>query len=293
MTILICGASGFVGRHLTRTLRAAGLKVLRGVRHPGEAGDVEMDFRTDDRPNIWLPRLAGVSVVINAVGVLRDSCNQPMSKLHAHTPRAIFAAAAAVGVKRVIHVSALGVDSGIAVAYFNSKLCAEQALRDLPPQMRTLCLRPSVIYGADGAGARMFRRLAKCPVHVLPMGGRQGLRPVHIDDLCDAVKRWLMDANAGSKVVNAVGSEATDMRGMLDSYRQQMQLPPAWHVAVPAWLLKPAARLGDYLPASLLCSDTLAMLALNNTADDSEFAKLLGRAPKSYREFIVPGDPDE
>ena len=292
MTILICGASGFVGRHLTRTLRAAGLKVLRGVRHAGEAGDVKMDFRTDNRADIWLPRLAGISVVINVVGVLRDSPSQPMWNLHANTPCAIFAAAATVGVERVIHISALGVDRAIAVAYFNSKLFAEQALRDLPPQMRTLCLRPSVIYGADGASARMFKRLAKCPVHVLPVGGRQALQPVHIDDLCEAVKRWLMDANASSNVVNTVGSEATDMRGMLDSYRQQMKLPPAWHVSVPEWLLKLAARLGDYLPASLLCTDTLAMLASDNTADDSEFAKLLGHAPKSYREFIVPGDLD-
>ena len=99
-----------------------------------------------------------------------------------------------------------------------------------------------------------------------------------------------MDANADSNVVNAVGSEATDMRGMLDSYRQQMQLPPARHVAVPEGLLKLAARLGDYLPASSLCTDTLAMLASNNTADASDFAKLLGHAPKGYREFIVPAD---
>lgn len=286
MKILICGASGFVGRHLTRTLRAAGFTVLRGVRYPAETGDIPMDFRTDTQADIWLPRLKGISVVVNAVGVLRDGRDHPMQKLHAETPSAIFSAAACVGVERVVHVSALGVDSGIDVAYFNTKLSAEQALRDLPPQVRSLCLRPSVIYGEDGDSARMFRRLAKLPIHVLPMGGRQSLQPVHIDDICAAISRWLSDSNATSHVVNAVGAEATSMRGMLDSYRRQMGMNPAWHLDMPRWLLKPVARLGDYFSASPLCRDTLAMLASANTADACEFGKLLGRTPISYRAFL-------
>lgn len=286
MKILICGASGFVGRHITKTLRAAGFTVLRGVRHPTETGDIKIDFYTDTNVNIWLDRLTGLDVVINAVGVLRDSHNQPMHQLHAETPSAIFAAAALAGVKRMIHISALGVDSGIPVAYFNTKLLAEQALSNMSLPVRTLCLRPSVIYGDDGDSARMFRRLAKSPIHALPMGGRQGLQPVHIDDICAAITYWLTDTNATSQLVNAVGNEATDMRGMLDSYRQQMGLTPACHVSVPAFFLKLIARLGDYIPASQLCSDTLAMLAGDNTADAKTFAELLRRAPKSYRDFL-------
>lgn len=286
MKVLICGASGFVGRHLTAALRAAGLTVLRGVRRPTAAGDIKMDFYTDTGVDIWLARLAEIDVVINAVGVLRDSRDQPMQKLHADTPRAIFSAAAQAGVQRVVHISALGVDSGIPVAYFSSKLLAEQALHNFPPSKRTLCLRPSVIYGEDGDGARMFRRLARSPIHALPMGGRQKLQPVHIVDICDAITRWLMDDEAISQMVNAVGAEATNMRGMLDSYRCQMGLRAAWHVNVPEFLLKPVARLGDYIPASPLCRDTLAMLAGDNTADAKGFTELLGCAPKSYRDFL-------
>jgi nucleoside-diphosphate-sugar epimerase len=286
MKILICGASGFVGRHLTNTLRAAGLRVLRGVRHPAETGDIQIGFHADTRADIWLPRLAGIDVVINAVGVLRDCRTQPMQKIHAETPRAIFSAAAQTGVQRVVQISALGVDSGIPVAYFNTKLLAEQALRNLPSSVRTLCFRSSVIYGEDGDSARLFRRLARLPIHAQLMGGRQSLQPVHIDDICAAITRWLTDANAVSQRVNAVGNEATNMRGMLDSYRQQMGLNPAWHVDVPEFLLKPAAFLGDYIPASPLCRDTLAMLGGDNTADVAAFAELLGRAPQSYREFL-------
>lgn len=286
MKILICGASGFVGRHMASALREAGHTVIRAVRTPGGPEDIAVDFRNDTDKAIWLPRLKGVNAVINAVGVLRDSTGNPMQQLLAETPVALFAACAEAGVARVVQVSALGVDSGVDVPYFTTRLVAESALHGLPPEMRWLCLRPSVIYGEDGTSAQMFRQLAKLPLHVLPMGGWQTLQPVHIDDVCAAVTRWLSNPDTPSQTVAAVGAEATTMRGMLDSYRAQLHRRPAWHVSMPAALMRLAALAGDHIPSSPMCSDTFAMLAAGNTASAAQFAGLLGRAPRSYREFI-------
>jgi len=287
MKTLVCGATGFVGRNLSRALRNAGHTVIRAVRRPSEADDIAVDFGKDTNKDVWLPRLAGINVVVNAVGVLRDSPGNPMQKLFAETPTALFAAAAETAVERIVHISALGVDSGIATRYFSTKLQAEHALKELPARLRWLCLRPSVIYGEDGASAKMFRLLAKLPVHGLPMGGRQRLQPVHIDDICRAVTHWLTDPNAVSQTVAATGADATDMRGLLDSYRQQLGHGSALHVTVPSLLVTIAARIGDHISASPLCSDTLTMLNAGSTADASRFSRLLGRTPRSYREFIT------
>jgi uncharacterized protein YbjT (DUF2867 family) len=119
------------------------------------------------------------------------------------------------------------------------------------------------------------------------MGGHQQLQPVHIDDICAAVARWLADPDAVSQIVAAVGAEATDMRGMLDSYRQQLGHGRALHISVPSLLAHAAACIGDHIPASPLCSDTLAMLSAGNTADAAGFTGLLGCAPRSYRQFIT------
>lgn len=286
MNILICGATGFVGRYLTSSLRNAGHTVIRAVRSPSEPNDIAVDFRNDTSKEIWLPRLDGIDTVINAVGVLRDSDEQPMQKLHTETPVALFAACVESDVTRIVHLSALGVESGIHVPYFTTRLVTERALHALPADIRTLCLRPSVIYGEDGASAKMFRQLAKLPLHALPMGGTQSLQPVHIDDICAAVTRWLGDADAASEAIDAVGAEATTMRGMLDSYREQMGYRPAWHVATPAIFVRLAARMGDFIPSSPLCSDTYTMLAAGNTASASRFAALLGHQPRCYRKFI-------
>ncbi len=286
MKILICGASGFVGRHLTQALLDKGHTVIRAVRTPSQSDDIAVDFCRDTTADVWLPRLENIDVVINAVGVLRDSVTNPMSALLADTPVALFAACAKSNVQRVIQVSALGVDSGINVPYFSHRLTAEAALHSLPKACKTLCLRPSVIYGADGTSAQMFRTMARLPLQVLPMGGVQSLQPVHIDDLCAAVANWLNDANANSLNVDVVGSAATTMRGMLDSYRAQLGHSSALHIGLPKPLVKIIARLGDFVPSAPLCSDTYAMLSAGNTSSALGFSQLLGRMPHSFQQFI-------
>lgn len=286
MKILVCGATGFVGRHITTTLRVAGHTVIRGVRKPSLPSDIAIDFCQDSDKEAWLDRLSGLDAVVNAVGVLRDSPQQPMALVLEKTPIALFEACQEVGVKRIVQISALGVDQNIETTYFQTRRAPEAFLRNLPDSQRYLILRPSVIYGNDGPGAKMFRFLASLPVHSLPAGGKQRLQPVHIDDIGEAINRWLQDDNAHSQTVAAVGAEATDMRGMLDSYRQQLQHSPALHIHIPAFVIQLSAMLGDAIPSSPLCTDTLTMLNAGNTADSTAFAELLGRLPRSYKNFI-------
>jgi uncharacterized protein YbjT (DUF2867 family) len=288
MRILVCGATGFVGRHLTSALQTAGHAVVRGVRKPSQSGDITIDFCKDTTKEAWLPRLVNVEVVINAVGVLRDNATQPMKLLLEQTPIALFSACQESGVKRIVQLSALGIDKGIETPYFQTRRAPEAFLNNLPENIHWLILRPSVIYGEDGASAKLFRFQAGLPIHTLLASGRQRLQPVHIDDICAAVNRWLADPDAHNQIIAAVGREATDMRGMLDSYRQQLQHSKALHISIPSWLVKRAAQMGDFFPASPLCSDTLTMLNAGNTGDAKAFTELLGRPPKSYQHFIKP-----
>ena len=131
MKILLCGASGFVGRHLEKALLEAGHQVTRGVRQPRNTNDVAIDYRNDTEIATWIPRLSGIEAVVNAVGVLRDSKAQPMAKLHDAVPRALFAAAAQSGVKRIVQISALGVGTGIPSAYMQTKQKADDFLQTL------------------------------------------------------------------------------------------------------------------------------------------------------------------
>ena len=176
MKILLCGASGFVGRHLEKALLEAGHQVTRGVRQPRNTNDVAIDYRNDTEISTWIPRLSGIEAVVNAVGVLRDSKAQPMAKLHDAVPRALFAAAAQSGLTRIVQISALGVGTGIPTAYMQTKQRADDFLQTL--NVDWAILRPSLIYGKDGASTRMFMLLAQLPMMMLP--------GAHTNSLCGA-----------------------------------------------------------------------------------------------------------
>src|SRR5690349_15216931 len=123
MNVLVCGAGGFIGRHVVQTLQAIGHTVREGRSS-------EMDFGSDIEVSKWLPRLQNLDAVINAVGVLRDSRARPMNAVHHLAPEALFRACARQGPRRVIHISALGID-GNPTLYARSKLQAEAVLREL------------------------------------------------------------------------------------------------------------------------------------------------------------------
>ena len=287
MNILLCGASGFVGKHLEAALVSAGHKIKRGIRHPREPGDIAINYKNDVDMATWLPRLDGIDAVVNAIGVLRDSPAQPMSHLHDAAPRALFAAAAQHGIKRIVQISALGVGTGINASYMQSKQAADDFLQTL--NVDWAILRPSLIYGKDGASTRMFMLLSQMPVLMLPEGGRQNVQPVHIDDVAQAVVN-LLAPETGSpplrQIIECVGAEEVTLGGLISSYRTQRGSKAPWVLAVPNILLSAVAWFGDRIPALPVGSDTLAMLAAGSRGDGDRFAKLLGRAPRSYREFL-------
>ena len=161
MKILVCGASGFIGRAVCARLAAQGHEVLRGVRLAEGKGDVAIDFSRDLQPSTWRARLQGVDAVVNAVGIIREHGAASFGALHARAPAALFVACAEVGVRRVVQISALGADGGD-TPYFASKRTADAALMALP--LEWIILRPSLVFGAQGDSAQMFCQAASMPV---------------------------------------------------------------------------------------------------------------------------------
>ena len=133
MHILLTGSTGFIGHTLKAALEGAGHTVRGGVSPRNKAprpDQVPMDFAHDTQADTWLARLQGIDAVVNAVGVLRDSPARPIDAVHQHTPCALFQACARAGVRRVVQISALGIE-GSATRYARTKLAAEACLRSL------------------------------------------------------------------------------------------------------------------------------------------------------------------
>ena len=246
--ILITGANGFIGRHLADALARDGHEVVCALRDPERMHDrrfrtVAADFIADVDAAAWMPRLAGIDVVINAVGILREHHAQTFDAIHSRAPRALFAACVQAGVKRVVQVSALGADRQAVSRYHLSKKEADDYLATLP--LQSVIVQPSLIYGPGGTSARLFTLLASLPLIPLPGAGRQQVQPVHIDDLVAAMRVLVeRDASPGT-YLPVVGPEAISLRTFLARLREAMGGGRAHFLPVPLGLMRIGARAGN------------------------------------------------
>ncbi|KQZ40522.1 SDR family oxidoreductase [Duganella sp. Root1480D1] len=284
MKILVCGASGFIGSAVCAALSAAGHEVLRGVRVPVLPGDVAIDYCADLQPSAWVARLCGVDAVVNTVGIISEHGGASFAALHSAAPRALFAACAAAGVRRVVQISALGAGHG-GTAYFASKRAADEALMALP--LDWVILRPSLVFGLDGKSAALFCKMASMPVIVSPAVGEARFQPVHVDDLARAVVAAVDSGTPARRVIDLAGSSTVSFDGMLRAYRGAMGLPPAPVLQIPAPAMACAAWLGGRLPSLPLTPDTWRMLRAGSAAVTSE---LPGRTPRAIGAFITPAE---
>lgn len=291
MNILLCGATGFVGRTLMRALQAEGHHVLPGVSHArGLPDEVVVDYTRDHASAVWLPRLAGVDAVINAVGVLRDTLRRPIQSIHALAPIALFDACAEAGVQRVVQISALGVTQGTS-DYAGTKLAADRHLEQLARQgrLQPTIVRPSVVFGQGGSSTALFLNLARLPVRLLPRPVIEArIQPVAVGELAEAVAHLLRSGAASLPAwVEAVGPQPVTMAEFVTSLRRQAGRSAGWQWPLPDWVTELSASVGDRIPASPWCHTSLAMLATDNVAPPGPFAALLGREATSYDRLLA------
>jgi len=252
MNVLVCGARGFVGRAVCDALRRRGHRVTATTSSRSSGDGVAVDFAQDTDPATWRPRLIGIDAVVNAVGVLRDSPRRPIAAVHQHVPRALFEACAEAGVRRVVQVSALGIE-GSGTAYARTKLAAEETLLALTDADRLdgVIVRPSIVFGTGGASSQLLLALSRLPALLLPAAVRlTQVQPVAVGELGEALAS-LVDAPArAERVLAAVGPEPVALGAFVASLRAQAGRPPACVGTLPAALARWSARAGDRVPIS-------------------------------------------
>lgn len=291
MRILLCGARGFLGRHIQVALQTQGHTVIGAgsVRHAH--CPVVVDYAQDTSVAAWLPRLEDIDAVVNAVGVLRDSPRRPIEAVHRHTPIALFEACSVAGqarrqTLRVIQISALGVE-GNPTRYASSKRAADQHLLGLhaAKKVSATVLRPSIVFGQGGQSSQLFVQLSKLPLLLLPQAVlRARVQPVAVQDLARAVA-LLLEPPRTQALLECVGTQALTVSAFIASLRQQQNKHAARVLPLPAWLSRLSVGIGDRMPAIPWCSETEALLAKDNVSASPAFAHLLGHAPLPVEQF--------
>ncbi len=281
MRVLLTGGTGFVGSAIREALLGAGHHVRAVSRRPPAPGPeprlewFELDFMAVHAPADWQAALDEVDVVINAVGIIREEGGRTFEQLHARAPIALFDACAAAGVERVVQISAAGVEGG-ALPYQTSKAAADAHLRAL--DLHSVILRPSLVFGAGGQSARLFRMLAGLPA--IPLVGEGGFmtQPVDVAEVAEAALRAAEGRGAGCYFLG--GAEPHSLRSMLAEYHGWLSGGTARFLPVPMPLMRLGARLGDLTGLGPINSAELRMLAEGATGDMAPFVADFGFEPR-------------
>lgn len=295
-TILITGATGFIGRHLSVALAAKGHNIVCGVRNPSaEAFDrrfhyIKVDYTQDFDVNIWESRLTGIDIVINAVGIIRETDTATFFSIHERAPTALFLACAELNIKTV-QISALGADEQAQTRFHLSKKNADSVLLFL--NQRSVVVQPSLVFGPGGESTKFFLSIASLPVIPLPGTGQQQIQPIHIDDLIDAIVVLVESNKYIGRRIPLVGPEPYSLQSYLHKLRQGMGLGDGIFLHIPLILISFYVYICQWTGKGLLNIESWQMLQEGNFSDPGVTTELLGRDPKAPDTFISPWNATE
>lgn len=248
MKVLVTGATGLIGQSLCARLAAEGHEVVGAGRSigPGQGAVsrwVRMDFAQARHPADWLPHLQGIDAMVNCVGVLQDNAREDTGAAHAAGPEALFRACAGAGIRRVVHVSAIGVDRHQASEFSASKPAGDRALMAL--DLDWVILRPSVVLGGPAFGASaLIRGLAALPV--LPvMPGTGPLQVVALEDVTRTMAFFIRPEAPARLVLDLAGPQRLDFADVVALHRGWLGWPPARRLALSGRAAGLLYRLGD------------------------------------------------
>jgi uncharacterized protein YbjT (DUF2867 family) len=271
--ILVLGGTGFVGRSVCEKLversGGAGGCIVVPTRHLGHGRHLQMLptlqlVSANLHDDAQLARLvAGSDAVINLVAILQGDA-QRFRAVHEELPRRIAQACKAAGVKRLIHVSALGVGENAPSLYLRSKAAGEKLLA--AAGLDLTMLRPSVIFGAHDKLLNLFATL-QAVAPVVPLAGADSrYQPVWVEDVATAIVRCLDDDSSIGKTYECAGPDVLTLRELVRSAgRWAGHERPV--IGLPGGLATLQAMLMELLPGEPLISrDNLASMRVPNVA---------------------------
>jgi uncharacterized protein YbjT (DUF2867 family) len=274
--VLVLGGTGFVGQHLVARLASMGMQVRVPSRHPERHRDLkilpEVELLQADihDPEALRSLCAGVDAVIHLVGILNEPGRDGsgFDRVHTQLTRKALDAAAASGVRRFIHMSALKADMPNPPShYLRSKAAAEAAVFSTTAFPVTV-FRPSVIFGPGDSFMNRFADLLRI-APVMPLARAEArFAPVYVGDVVTHFVNSLDRVEQYGQGYELCGPRIYTLAELV-RYTAKVTKSRRWILSLPEWAGKAQASVLEYVPGKPLSRDNLASLSVDSVCSGS------------------------
>lgn len=294
MKVLVLGGNGFIGRNIVSKLQMQGAQVVIGSRKIAkQSNQLQVKMQNMQQADDWLLILKSVDVVVNSVGILRErgyfKQRETYAQIHTFAVESLADACAQLGVM-LIHISAIGLSEKAKSAFITSKYWGEQAI--LASGANATIVRPSLLDGEGGYGAKWFRRVATWPLQfVMKSNGiNEGqVAPLQATDLGEAVANLVMQNNVMQNkmmqnsetptIVELGGSETLTIAAYLQLLRQRNGKTQAFQICAPTWIVRIVSHVFDAFALTPLSFGHFELMQGYNVPAKNWLPILLNRTP--------------
>jgi len=289
--VAVIGGAGFVGSSIVRQLDAAGYQVSVITRHRERARHLILlpyvqVISCDVNDNKALTAcLTGCDAVINLVGILHESKRQTFEAVHHQLPRNIAKVCRQLGIKRLLHMSALQAKKDAPSAYLRSKAQGEAALARFHQSMQITIFKPSVIFGRGDRFINLFASLIRyLPIIFLAKPAAK-FQPIWVEDVASIFVNSLQNKQTFSKKYELAGPTVFTLRELIEKImhgmgkeRPVIGLNDALSY-MQAWFM-------EWLPIKLMTRDNVRSMAVDSVADEAMATEIA--LPLTPLEVVMP-----
>jgi NADH dehydrogenase len=284
--VLVTGGTGYVGSEVVASLVSAGHEVRALVRRtrtatPEGVEDVEGDVT--DAASLT-SAATGCEAIVHLVAIL-DGADAEFEAVNAGGPRNAVQAATANGIRRIVHMSALGVSEQHAplTRYWRTKYAGKRAVME--SGLDWTVIEPSFVFGRNGGALKAFESLIKLPVAPVIGNGRYRHQPVWVGDVATAFVRALERPETAGAVIPLGGPQVFTFNELLDELARVTGRAPRRKLHAPAGLVKAQTPLLRHLPPPLkVTKEQIVMLLEGTECDLGAMRTQLGIEPASIAE---------
>jgi uncharacterized protein YbjT (DUF2867 family) len=284
-TVLVTGATGFIGRRLVPALVEDGHDVRAMTRRPeaydGEGTPVGADVSD---PESLRPALEGVDVAVYLVHSLDDP---DFERKDAQAARNFSAAAAAAGVRQIVYMGGLGDDADELSAHLRSRREVEHLLGE--DGVPVTVLRAAIVVGHGGISWEITRQLVKnLPAMVVPRWVGTRTQPIALDDVIRYIVGVTDNEEAFGRVFEIGGTEQLTYLDMMKVAAESMNSRTIPIITVP--VLTP--RLSSYWLALVTDVDAttgrnlIDSMSHEVVVTDTSIRDVVPGEPLTYRESV-------